>query len=728
MVSRSDDSLKIGEWTVEPDLNRISCRSGSTSLRPQVMELLVFLARHRGTVISTEELLNQLWPNKVVTEGTVYNALAELRNALASANDRQMYVETIPKKGYRLVAPVENLDVGPENTNLPQTAGGHASAQKLGRSKLAVLGLATVALVVVAMILANRMGISFLEREQDSDPDPVRRFTIELPKKVRDFSMLYSPVVISKDGRRILFSGEPENASLIYARPIDDFQVTAVGGTQNSSGVLALSPDGNWIAFVDLVDGLLKKIPITGGVPATLCDPGGKIWSLTWGLNDNIVYASSAHAGLMQVASSGGVPSRLTNPEDGIFHKHPSFLADGSALLFAVGERGSTTRKSDRIAVLSLQSGDQKDLIAGASPQAAANNYLVYYRDHALWVAKLDSETLTITSESVPIVSDIHYEGFAHYSLANDGTLVYVVDANLKRRNLVWVDRSGLQTTIPIEPKPFVMPRISSDGEQIAVVIDNVGGADLWLYSLSRGTMTRLTNDESREASPVWSHDGSFIVYSSNRVDNLFRVTTDGTNSVEQLTDSDKYQFAYSMMPDDRRILFAEGSSNSIPSDIAVLTLGSEETPEQLLNSEFNESDPAISPDGQWLAFMSNRSGSAEVYVRPFSNLSEAETQISVGGGSHPRWTSDGRELIYRGASELMIADITTEPEFMAGKQVPVLSLSEYLYYDLGNFDIAPDGQRFLMVKQMTEGDFPMSRVVIVQNWLEDAAKRITLR
>lgn len=727
-MSKSDDSLKIGEWTVEPDLDRISCSSGSAALRPQVMKLLVFLARHRGTVISTDELLNQLWPNKVVTEGTVYNTLAELRNALATANDGQTYIETIPKKGYRLVAPVANVVVRPNSVDLPQSDPAPASARMFDHSTVAVTGIVAVGLVIVAIILANRMDISLIESELDSIPDPVRRFTIELPEKVLDFSMIHNPVVISKDGRQILFSGEPETASPIYARPIDDLQVTAVRGTKNSGGVLALSPDGNWIAFVDLTDGLLKKVPIAGGVPATLCDPGGKIWSMAWGPNDNIVFASSAYAGLMQVTSSGGEPSRLTNPGHGIFHKHPNFLMDGSALVFTVGERGSTIRKSDRISVLSLQSGEQKDLMSGASPKAAASDYLVYYRDGALWVTKFDSESLTIASESVPIVSDVHYEDFAHFSLSNDGTLVYVVDANLKRRNLVWVDRSGFQTTIPIEPKPFLMPRISPDGEQIAVVIDDVGGADLWLYSLRWGTFTRLTNDESREASPVWSRDGSFIVYSSNRVDDLFRVTTDGTNLVEQLTDSDKYQFAYSIMPDDRRILFAEGIGNAFPSDIAVLTLGSGEPPEQLLNSEFNEGEPAISPDGQWLAYVSNRTGSAEVYVRPYSNLSEAEIQISVGGGYQPRWTSDGRELVYRGPSDLMIAEITTEPDFLAGRPAPVLSLGDYLYYDLANFDIAPDGQRFLMVKQMTEGEFPVSRVVIVQNWLNDAARRIALR
>lgn len=727
-MSSSDDSIRIGEWTVEPELDRITCGSVRKSLRPQVMELLLFLASRPGKVCSTDELLNQLWPGKVVTDGTVYNTMAELRNALAVSDDAQTYIQNIPKRGYRLVAPVVNAVVRPQDAEPPPADDLAESIRKIGRSSAIVTGVAVTGLLLVVVLVANLAGRSLLEDKDQGDSGPVRRLTIELPKNLLDFRATYNPVLISKDGRRIVFSGEQETASLIFTRPIDDFQVAAVDGTQNSAGVLALSPDNNWVAFVDLIDGLLKKVPISGGVPVTLCDPGGKIWSMTWGPNGNIVYASSAYSGLMQVSSSGGVPSRLTTPESGVFHKHPNFLADGNALFFTVGERGSTSRKTDRISVLSLEFGEEKDLIDGASPHAAHNDFLVYYRDRTLWVAKFDSDSLEITSESVPIVNDVHYEDLAHFSLSTDGTLVYVVDANLKLRNLVWVDRNGRQTTIPIEPRPFSQPRISLDGERIAVVVDDIAGADLWIYSLRRGTMTRLTNDESREANPVWSHDGSFIVYSSNRVDDLFRVTTDGTTSVEQLTDSDKYQFAHSITSDDRQVLFAEGSSNTLPSDIAVLTLDSGKPTKVLLNSEFKEFDPAISPDGHWLAYVSNRTGAEEVYVRPFPNLSGAEIPISIGGGFQPHWSLDGRELVYRGLSDLMITNITTEPEIQAGRPEAVLSLDDFLNYDLGNFDVSPDGKRFLLVKSATDGDFPVNRVVIVQNWLDDAAKRIVPR
>lgn len=723
-MSDSSDRFRIGAWTVEPELDRITCRSGSTSLRPQVMELLVLLARYKGRVVSTEMLLSSLWTNRVVTDGTVYNTVAELRSALAVADDPRTYIETIPKKGYRLVVPVEEFETSSRGRDNVAEVASTSTPTKSSQRRAFFAGVAVVGLLLSAVVAFSVINGSFREADSNGDSGPILRFTIELPQALLDFRSLYNPVTISKDSRHLVFSGKPDLGSPIYLRPLDAFHVTAVAGTENSAGFMTLSPDGNWIAFVDLTDGLLKKIPIAGGIPTALCDPGGKVWGMTWGSRGHIVYESSGFAGLMQVPESGGEPRRLTFPGPGEFHKQPSFSASGNELFFAVGERGSTVRQSDKIAVLSLESGSRKDLIQGASPQSIDNDLLVYYREHTLWLARFNPKSLEVVSNSVPIINDVHYEDFAHYSLSGDGTLVYVVDANLKRRTLVWVDRDGDTTTIPVEPRPFVMPRISPAGDQIAVVIDDSGGADLWLYSLARGTMTRLTNDESRETSPVWSHDGSFIVYSSNRVDDLFRVSTDGTNVVEQLTSSDKYQFPRSITPDDRQILFSQGRSNTLPSDIAVLTLGSDRPPEALLKSEFKEFDPAISPDGHWLAYVSDQSGAEEIYVRPFPNIDDKAIQISIGGGLQPRWSPDGRELVYRGVSHLMISNITTEPEFMSGRPKPVLNLKDYPIYDMGNFDIGSDG-RFLMVKQVTNGEFPVNRIVVLQNWLNDAAARI---
>jgi len=198
----------------------------------------------------------------------------------------------------------------------------------------------------------------------------------------------------------------------------------------------------------------------------------------------------------MQVSSSGGPPEPITFPENGEVHKQPNFLPDGKTLFFTIGERGTTPRQSDRVAVLSLESGEQKILMAAASPQATSSGHLVYYKDKALWTVAFDADRLEITSESVAVVDDVQYTNIAHYSISDDGWLVYVRDSTFVDRSLVWVDRFGDEEIISIEPRPFAYPSVSPSGDRITVIVDDKNDPELWLYSLSRGTSTRMTFDE----------------------------------------------------------------------------------------------------------------------------------------------------------------------------------------------------------------------------------------
>jgi serine/threonine-protein kinase len=588
--------------------------------------------------------------------------------------------------------------------------------------------VAVVAVAVLGLLLAGYLAINLLPADpplaEPQEESSLRRFTIDLPRSMRTENYGYRPVTISADGQRVVFNAVVEQQAQLYSRSLDSLDVVPIKGTENASRGLALSPDGQWIAFADRSDSLLKKVPVSGGVPVTLCDPIGRVWDVSWGANGNIVYTSDAHAGLMTVSSSGGTPEQLTVPENGEFHKQPNFLPDGNALFFTIGEPGTTTRKTDRIAVFSLQSGEQKTLMAGASPRATPSGHLIYYLENALWAVAFDAERLEVISESVPVAEGVLYVDGAHYSISDDGTFVYVLATDLVPRTLVWVDRFGNEETLPLERKPYHQPRISPDGAHVAVVVESNNGADLWMYSLDRGTGTRLTFDESREASPLWSPDGNHIIYSSNRVDDVFRITTDGTGVIQQLTDSPHYQFAYSITPDGRQLLFAERGSNIKGSDLAILTISSEPTSDSLLQTEFSEGDPAISPDGHWLAYTSDRSGKVEVYIRPFPNVDAAVWQVSVNGGRQPRWNPNGRELIYWGPTDLMVVAIETAPDFEARLPESLFNLQNFIYYSLRNFDVDSTGEHFLMVKKPSEDEMPNNRIVIVQNWLDDVARK----
>jgi len=620
-------------------------------------------------------------------------------------------------------------DITPEGVVRTDSEPGSPPADTRGAER-SRYGFVAIGALLLGALLAGNLAINLLPESTTSTESEknstVRRFSVELPRSMRIVNNAYRPVSISPDGKNLVFSARVERQNHIYVRPLGSLDVLPVAGADDSSSVIGISPDGAWIAYQDRRDSLLKKIPSAGGIPVTICDPGGNVWDISWGANNDIVFISDDFAGLLRVSSAGGEPERLTDPVDGEYHKHVQFLPDGRSILFTIGERGVTTRRTDRIAALSLETGEQKLLMAGASPQATATGLLIYYAENALRAVAFDADRLEVRSESVAAAEGVLYSGKAHYSVSNDGTLVYVLSTDLVRKTLVLVDRLGNEETLPIESRPFSRPRISNDGKQIAFVIHSENGADLWTYSIERKMVTRLTFDESLEASPVWSPDDLHIIYSSNRVDDLFRVASDGNGQLEQLTTSPLYQFAYSLTPDGEKVLFQESSSLAGPYNIGVLSLSGDRAQESLLDSDFNETYPKLSPDGRWLAYVSDRSGDPEVYVRPYPDLASAVRQVSVGTGLLPMWSADSQELFYWGASEMMSVRVQSGSELLVAQPEPLFSHRGYVFENNGGFSYDRASGRFLMVKEPSPDDVPTNRIIVVQNWLDEIAGKIS--
>lgn len=734
MARASERSFNVGDWLVEPERDRITRGTESSYLRPQVMELLVYLARHPKRVVSAEELLADLWAGKVVTGGTVYNCVAELRQALADGEDPPgQYIETIPKKGYRLLAPVTGLGDSADTPGIMNGDPAVPPSLPWGRRRNTVLGIVTVVAVLaggwftVHLVVADRSGDTRLER-------PVQRFTIDLPSNIRDSLNRFAPVTITPDGRRVLFLASPGGKSSLFSRTIDSLGAEPVRGSEQVSDTHALSPDGEWIAFFDFEDGLLKKIPVAGGVPVMLCDPcgAGPVTYLAWGENGDIVFSAANHRGLLRVSSSGGAVEELTAPGPGETHKQPAFSRDGDILFFTIGEDGGTMRKSDRIAAQSLITGEHKVLMAGASASMASDRHLLYVAQGTLWAVAFDAGRLEVTGEAVPVADDVYYEWYARYSVSENGVLLYVMTTDYVARSLVWVDRFGNEEPVDIERRAYYGPKLSPDGQSIAVVVEAREGADLWMYSIDRGTRARLTFDESRETSPVWSPDGRYVYYSSNRIDDLFRVATTGTHSIEQLTSSPNYQFPSGISPDGTLLFFHEQGNNT-ELDVSVLNLSAEPRTEQLLTSEFPEYGAVLSPDGHWLAYVSGVGGKNELYLQPYPDIDAGRWQVSVGGccGAfhQPIWDRSGKRLFYSGPSGMMSVDVETAPELEIGTPKALFDLRPYMVREpnLG-FDWDPQRERFLMVKRPPDDELPVSRIVIVQNWLDAAAGQLDRR
>ena len=331
--------------------------------------------------------------------------------------------------------------------------------------------------------------------------------------------------------------------------------------------------------------------------------------------------------------------------------------------------------------------------------------------------------TLEVTSTPVPVLQGVRQtpQRQVDYAVSDEGTLVYVPDSG-RLNALVWVDREGQEERLGAEPRGYSDPRISPDGLRLAVTINESGAADVWIYDLEREIPTRLTFDPATDHWPIWTPDSQRVVFDSTREGaphNLFWKAADGTGPVQRLTTSPNTQGAYSFSPDGKSLVHTEVSTSR---NLHVLSMEGEFTSQPLLQSEFNERSAAISPSGRFIAYDSNESGRFAIYVRPFPNVDDGKWQISSDGGVAPVWHPQGEELFYRNGKALEVVSIKTEPTFTAGSPA-VLFTGNYLTATATRqYDVAPDGQRFLMIKQELA---ERTQINVILNWFEELKRLV---
>ena len=342
--------------------------------------------------------------------------------------------------------------------------------------------------------------------------------------------------------------------------------------------------------------------------------------------------------------------------------------------------------------------------------------------------------SLKTTGTASPVVSHVVTlpSGTAEFDIARNGTLAYVTGGtDAAPRTLVWVDRHGDEETIAAPARPYVATRLSPDGTRVALEIEDQNH-DIWVWDLTRKTLTRVTTDPGSDRSPVWMPDGRRLLFSSQAggvLGSLFWQAADGTGAAERLLpDSPYVQRPSSVVADGTRALFMEGA------DLMMLTLDKDRRVQPVIQTAQSEQNGVISPDGRWLAYDSNDSGPSQIFVRPFPNANEGKTQVSTGGGSQPLWSRNGRELFYL-AADGAIMSVSVEPGRKWTPGMPTKVIEKPYFGGVGNssprtYDVSPDGQRFLMLKQVATPDQSAApaRIVVVQNWLEELKRLVPLR
>jgi Tol biopolymer transport system component len=336
---------------------------------------------------------------------------------------------------------------------------------------------------------------------------------------------------------------------------------------------------------------------------------------------------------------------------------------------------------------------------------------------------------------AVPVVEGVLQSpssGAAQYGFSATGSLVYVPGGiQSAQLRLVWISRNGAEQPVAAPAHAYLAPRLSPDGRRVAVGITE-SQSHIWLYDLSRDTLTRFTFEGNSNQYPAWTPDGKRIAFQSNKegVLNLFRQMADGSGSLERLTTSDNTQTANSWSPDGQLLAFHE-IDPATQRDIWVLRMGDPSQgsgqvskAQPFLRTRFDEAGPRFSPDARWLAYISNESGRYEIYVQPYPGPG-GKWQVSTEGGTEPVWNPNGRELFYRSGDKMMVVDIATQPSFAAGKP-RMLFEGQYVPTPATapNYDVSPDGQRFLMLKPVEQAAGP-TQINVVLNWFEELKQKV---
>jgi hypothetical protein len=449
-----------------------------------------------------------------------------------------------------------------------------------------------------------------------------------------------------------------------------------------------------------------------------------------------IVFAPQYTGSLYAVAASGGAARPVTEldrarGED--THRYPHFLPDGRHFLFLARASSAGAGREPVIVAASLDSSEKKTVLHGASNVASASGHLLFVRQNTLMAQPFDAARLETTGEAVPVVQDVRMDerfSLGVFSVSQNGILGYQTGKEESQAQLVWFDRSGKRLTTVGEPENYYpgFLNLSPKGTRVAVgILDAAGLSDIWLLDLERGIRSKFTLDPGDDSNAVWSPDGSQIVYSSRASggkSSLLRKPTTSLGIVEPLfspTDVDLGPTSWS--PDGEFVLYTMqplGGKN----DLWALPLGGDQTPRPVVQTEHDEGDGRFSPDGRWIAYVSDESGRYEVYVASFPGPG-GKLQVSANGGTEPRWRADGKELFYFARdNRLMAVDITTQGgTFEVGQIEPLLQARETWLPGSGvRYDVSEDGQRFLIFVPLAEPS--ASNISLIVNWPEELNRK----
>jgi serine/threonine-protein kinase len=575
------------------------------------------------------------------------------------------------------------------------------------------------------------------------EPAGVTRFEHRLPEGVTFRSTGRPALAVSPDGRHLVYN----TTAGLFMRSLDEDESAArllPGTTQNLTNPF-FSADGQSVGYYQ--QGQLKRLALSGGAPVTI-GPAQNPFGVTWTADDTILFGQ--REGLMRVSASGGTPELLVPSTAGQQIDSPQMLPEGEFVMFSVTDIANPPGNAPgdqwnlaEVVVHSLRTGERKTLIKGGSDARYVPGYLVYALRDGLFARRFDAKSRELSGAAISLVQGVqrsccgtNVTGSAQYSVSRDGTLFYVVGEPASGGSrLAWVDRAGRSeqlTTVPAGN--FSSPRLSADNQRVLVVSQR----NLRIYDLSTGRESLVTTDGTVENYADWMPGEQAVAYSSTRggqVVNVWVQRLDGSGTSTQVTALTNEAHFDSWAPNGKTLALHQHQQTTADGRLLIMPMGDGTSAEPLAflpNASAYMSDIVFSPDGRYVAFVSNETGIRQIYIRPFPGPG-VQTPVSVGGGVEPAWARNG-ELFYRRETDytMMAVSVRTTPTLAVS---PAKELFRGAAYPGGSprarYAVATDGQRFLMNVSLL-ADAPGStgaerrpRINVVLNWREELRRLV---
>jgi Tol biopolymer transport system component/predicted Ser/Thr protein kinase len=582
-----------------------------------------------------------------------------------------------------------------------------------GRTGLAWLAASFLGIVALAALIA-----AYLASQKQS---PVLRVEINPPPNMQ-FNLAgdnAGPAMISPDGRLVVFSANGPGGTQLYLRSLDSVTSRALPGTE--TGMFPFwSPDSRSIAF--FTGDKLKRIEVNGGSPVTICGAnlgrGG-----TWNQDGTIVAAITYNGGISRVPASGGPPTPITTVDNRNYssHRWPWFLPDGKHFLYNAVNHNAPTSADTALFLASLDGKENRMLFHTLSSAIYVSGYLLYQREASLMAQPFDPASGKFTGEPQTLSENVQYDAGlwrANLSASKNGMLVYASGAASGTQTLTWLDRTGKPLATVGDPGVFFDLDLSPDEKKLAVTDANTSAATIFVHDLTSKLKTRLTFSGGAHITPIWSPDSKQVAFTANQ-QTAMAVKTVGSSVPEQTLLSSStpiYQGVSDWSRDGRYLMYEQGPG--VDEQLWVLPLFGDRKPFPYTRLNVQERSGTFSPDGRWVAYMSNETGKPEVYVSPFP-WTGARWQISNGGGSSPRWRPDGKELYYFDFSGIAAVSVDgAGSSFQVGAVKPLFHIA--LRALSREYAATRDGQKIIAI---TPSEGTSQSLTLVQNWMAEMKK-----